>query len=89
MSENEKQNNKTNKDLIPKINEEFIPLISLIFKITGTYQQIYLKKLEEMNKIILPLENNLQSINIDMINNLKTILKSCEKTFKGYLTILM
>ena len=72
-------------DLLTQINDNFTPLINMIFKATENFQQINSVNSNEINQILLLIENNLHSINNNKINNIKSLLKSKDKSLKTYL----
>ena len=84
MAEQSNLSNPSNADLLTKINSDFSPIILLLNKATENYQKIAILNLNEIAKIVLSLENNLQSISVNKINNIKSILKASDKGLRTY-----
>ena len=84
MAEQPNLSNPSKADLLTKINSDFSPIILLLNKATENYQKIAILNLNEIAKIVLSLENNLQSISVNKINNIKSILKASDKGLRTY-----
>ena len=80
-----KNDESTNNDLLSKVNEDFTPLINLLYKAMDNYKNITLDNIKEINKILISLDNNLQSTHKIKINNIKNLLISNDKGLRTYL----
>ena len=80
-----KKNESTSNDLLSKVNEDFTPLINLLYKAMDNYKNITLDNIKEINKILISLDNNLQSAHKIKINNIKNLLISNDKGLRTYL----
>ena len=81
----DKKDASTNNDLLSKVNEDFTPLINLLYKAMDNYKNITLANIKEINKILISLDNNLQSTHKIKINNIKNLLISNDKGLRTYL----
>ena len=72
-------------ELLLKSGESFTPLINLINKAIENYQKIYQQNISQINNILSSIENNLESISINKINNIKSLIKSDQKSFLTYI----
>ena len=86
MSEikNEKDE-KIDNNLLSNINDDFTPLINILYKAMDNYKNVTIYNIKEINKILISFENNLQSINKIKINNIKNLLISNDKGLRTYL----
>ena len=84
-NENLKEEPMTKNNLLSNVNEDFTPLINILYKAMDNYKNITIYNIKEINKILLSLENNLLSSNKIKITNIKTLLTSSEKGLKTYL----
>ena len=81
----DKKDASTNNDLLSKVNEDFTPLINLLYKAMDNYKNITLANIKEINKILISLDNNIQSTHKIKINNIKNLLISNDKGLRTYL----
>ena len=74
-----------NSDSLLKKAESFIPLINTIYKSAENYQKIFSQNITEINQILSSIENNLQSITLNKISNIKSLIASNQKKFLAYI----
>ena len=85
MEDKQNLSNPSKTDLLTKINSDFSPIIILLNQANENYQKIALQHLKEIGKIVLSLESNMQSISENKINNLKSLLKSSDKSLRTFI----
>ena len=76
---------KENSNTIQQNNESFATSINLIYMATEKYQKIFTENISQINQTLSSVENNLQSISVNKIKNMKTILNSNQKGFLKYI----
>ena len=74
-----------NSDSLIKKAESFIPIINIIYKSSENFQKIFCQNISEINQILSSIENNLQSITLNKISNIKSLIASNQKKFLAYI----
>ena len=76
---------KENSDLLIKKGQSISTLINIMYKATENSQKVFSQQISEINQIIATIENDPQSISINKINNIKSLINGNHKSFLTYI----